>query len=220
MTVSCFAHSGNGLNRDERFETVFEYVDAVTRRATQYGAAFGAEEQARAAGLLHDLGKYSSQFQRRLVDAREPGRDHWTLGALALLGQNKASAVMPVIAILGHHAGLPSLDSLSSLNQRLRTLMNEDPLRFTTSTLEEYKKARDLFLADGFEMPRLSGNGLVPRYSQAADMLDTRMLFSALVDADFVETEAHFDGDSQTHRRPRADGESMQVDAMIAALDR
>jgi hypothetical protein len=29
-------------------------------------------------GFLHDLGKYADQFQRRLCDPREPGRDHWT----------------------------------------------------------------------------------------------------------------------------------------------
>lgn len=220
MQSKWFAHSGNGPKRDERFETIFEHVDAVTQRASQFAAAFKAEEQARAAGLFHDLGKYSPQFQRRLQDWREPGRDHWTLGAWALLGQKKASAIMPALAILGHHAGLPSLDSLTSLNQRLSRVLNDEPHRFTTSSVQDHQAAMKQYLADGFEMPRLSGNGLVPRHSQAADMLDTRMLFSALVDADFVETEAHFEGDFETFRRPRDEGAAMQVEEMIAALDR
>jgi hypothetical protein len=31
------------------------------------------------------LGKYADQFQRRLRNPREPGRDHWTTGGLAAL---------------------------------------------------------------------------------------------------------------------------------------
>lgn len=220
MTLKWFAHSGNGPTGNDRFETAFEHINAVTQRASSYAAVFGAEEQARAAGLLHDLGKYSSQFQRRLRDSRERGRDHWTLGAWVLLGQKKASAVIPALAILGHHIGLPSLDSLTRLNQRLSRTLQDEPHLFTTSSIQDHQAAMKHFLEDGFGIPKLGSGGLVIRHSPAADMLDTRMLFSALVDADFVETEAHFNGDSQIHRRPRAAGMTIQVDKMIIALDR
>ncbi len=213
------AHSGNGPNRDQRYETVFEHVDAVTKRARLYASAFHAQEQAGVAALLHDLGKYSSQFQKRLTDRREPSRDHWTLGAWALLGQQKPSSVLPALAILGHHLGLPALDGCKSLSNRLGAILSANPERFTTSSVHEHQLAMKRFLADGFEMPKLTIDGLVPRHAQAADMLDTRMLFSTLVDADFVETEAHFEGDARTPRRPRAEGLPLCIDAMIEAFD-
>jgi CRISPR-associated helicase Cas3 len=50
-------------------------------------------------------------------------------------------------------------------------------------------------------------------------MLDVRMFFSALVDADFLETEAHFNGDAHTPRRPRPDGPLLDVDQAIAAME-
>ena len=68
------------------------------------------------------------------------------------------------------------------------------------------------------ELPKVSG-GLVPVITHAADMLDVRMFFSALVDADFLETEAHFAGNSQEPYRPRADGPAIDLDPAIASLN-
>ena len=62
-------------------ELLADHLRQVAELAGRFAEPFGAEEQARAAGLLHDLGKYSDQFQRRLRDPHERGRDHWTIGA-------------------------------------------------------------------------------------------------------------------------------------------
>ena len=68
------AHSRNdgGAGVAEPLRT---HLGLVAERAAGFAAAFSAEQQARAAGSLHDLGKYADQFQRRLTDARERGRD-------------------------------------------------------------------------------------------------------------------------------------------------
>src|ERR1039458_9880953 len=65
-------------------ELLADHLRRVTELAERFAKAFGAGEQASAAGLLHDLGKYADQFQRRLCDPHERGRDHWTIGALLL----------------------------------------------------------------------------------------------------------------------------------------
>jgi CRISPR-associated endonuclease Cas3-HD len=78
------AHSANGYGKGVP-EPLHEHLKAVSDRASIFASAFGAEEQAFAAGLLHDLGKYSEQFLRRLKNPRrEKSRDHWTAGAALL----------------------------------------------------------------------------------------------------------------------------------------
>jgi CRISPR-associated helicase Cas3 len=52
----------------------------------------------------------------------------------------------------------------------------------------------------------------------AADMFDIRMMASALDDADFIETEAHFAGNSNMLRRYRPDGASLNLDMALSAV--
>jgi len=49
-------------------------------------------------------------------------------------------------------------------------------------------------------------------------MLDVRMLFSTLVDADFLETEAWFQRDQSGNRRYRRQGLSLQPATALSAL--
>jgi CRISPR-associated helicase Cas3 len=56
-------------------------------------------------------------------------------------------------------------------------------------------------------------------HQAVAAMLDVRLLFSCLTDADFLDTEAHFNGD-ESGKRPRAAGPTLDPTAALAALDR
>ncbi len=207
-------HSANagGAGLPERLA---DHLRRVAALAERFAAAFGVEEQAWAAGLLHDLGKYADQFQRRLVDPHERGLDHWTIGAL-FLARYGSLGILPACAAAAHHTGLSLLPfDAKRYRDGLTKILTARPGEFT-----EIKGGLLLerFLSDGFSAPKIAA-GLTPRRQFAADMLDARMLFSALVDADFLATEGHFNGDADTPFRPREEGPALNVDRAIAALD-
>lgn len=75
-----FAHTNHaGLQ-----QTVKEHLMGTASRAAEFARAFGGEEHAYLAGLLHDIGKYSEAFQRRLAGSSEQV-DHSTAGAQVAL---------------------------------------------------------------------------------------------------------------------------------------
>ena len=72
-----YAHTSEDGTRKQ---TVAEHLMGTAELAARFAAPFGAQEVAQAAGLLHDIGKYSDAFQRRLLEGG--GRtDHSTAGA-------------------------------------------------------------------------------------------------------------------------------------------
>ena len=86
---------------DGRKQTAAEHLNGTAERCALFAAPFGAEELGRLAGLSHDLGKYSMEFQRRLAGG--PKVDHATAG-LCLLAYGAASGCL---CGGGHHGGLP-----------------------------------------------------------------------------------------------------------------
>ena len=188
MNESLLAHSR--CKDGSRIDTVADHLKAVSERAAEYAAAFGAADEARLAGLLHDLGKYGELFQRRLRGEAEH-IDHWSAGAWLALTLCQAQGLASALAVQGHHVGLQKAEkpALAALDPTRWDARMHDQRRLSESDVEVL-------------VQRLHADGLSPSapatsiYShsakEAASMLDVRMLFSALVDADFVETEAHF----------------------------
>lgn len=217
--MTFIAHSEND-NGAGLVETLKDHLQFVANRAAIYSQEFDADQQAYAAGLLHDLGKYSEQFLRRLKSpATEHGRDHWSMGALlaASAYQRKKFGAAMATAIAGHHVGLTELlieeDFICTHWKRF----NLEASKFTETNT---KLVKERFQADGFSLPPVA-NGFTPSHEfHAADMLNVRMLFSALVDADFIETEAHFDGDCTTPRRYRTEGPTLDIENALKAFNR
>lgn len=187
-------------------DPVATHLRAVGERAARYAAAFGAQEDASVAGLLHDLGKYGDLFQLRL-DGRAHGIDHWSAGAWACIRNYGMAGVGPALAIQGHHLGLQQLSQEALENLSPEKLAHSHPQSLSLSE-QDTGVLIERLRTDGIEPPAASQH---PTYREdlhaqrAALMLDIRMLFSALVDADFVETEAHFQAagpDAPSYREP------------------
>ncbi|MDH4450301.1 MAG: CRISPR-associated helicase Cas3' [Rhodoferax sp.] len=211
------AHSGGHL--------LVSHLEKVAEMAAEFSKAFDAAAPAARwaylAGLWHDLGKYRPGFQRYMAQADNPdahiegkvgGREktHSAAGALWAMQQlPKPYGNILAYLIAGHHAGLDDWDG--GLKERL---MSEDALLELKEALEAKPPAAVLshggFVPDGKLIP-----GGAPGFS-----LWVRMLFSCLVDADFLDTEAHFDAGKPARREGFPTLEQMRVafDAHMAAL--
>ena len=122
------------------------HIQAVALRAARFADAFGAREQAMAMGLLHDLGKYTAFFQKR-VRGNGVGRDHASIGALATLRFFKKKGLLPAMAIEGHHVGLKRFRDLPTLYASdLQKAFEADADRYTTTQMDPPLLA---FQADG-----------------------------------------------------------------------
>jgi len=212
------AHSANDNGRGIA-EPMQAHLQAVAERCSQFAEAFDAGEQGFATGLLHDIGKYSDYFLKYISPGSSlQSRDHWSVGALACALAYKKSGAIPALAVQGHHTGLQMLFRWEQLAEQIKGEMNEAPAEFTATP----EQIQNHFRNDGFTWPKApAGAGLQLRDDgkEAVDMLNVRMLFSALVDADYLETEAHFQGDAQQPRRYRASGSELNFDHAINALN-
>lgn len=167
-----------------KWQTMLEHSTEVSRLAIEKAHYFGDQTKAELAGILHDIGKYGDLFQRRL-EGKESGLDHWSAGAhIALFDYRQIDVAL---AIQGHHIGLQSGAKQSLMEMKLETLAAKHPLdlRLSETNLELLKER---LVSDGVSLPEISKERLSTA-SSAASMLETRMLFSCLVDADFLDTE-------------------------------
>ena len=180
-----YAHSREGAGEGE-WQTLSDHLQQVAEIARVFATDFGAGDWGYAAGLRHDLGKASHEYQQRLRGG--PKVDHATAGAQKIVGELKLGTLLAA-CITGHHGGL--LDGLS-----------ED-----ASCLAARLKKEIPALADIGDLPALQ----IPLNLKPPPTLNTktagfqlafftRMLFSCLVDADFLDTEKFLDPEKAAWR--------------------
>lgn len=178
-----------------------EHLREVGRRAAESAKTFGAEDWGELAGRWHDLGKYSAEFQRYIKSASgydpeahvEGGAgkvNHSSAGALYAVEKLGEKGKLLAYLIAGHHAGLPDWHADENAAAALVTRLD------ACEHLEKVPRAAipaDILLPDTTLVSKTRGGpeGLA---------LWLRMLFSCLVDADFLDTEIFMDTDKAAQR--------------------
>lgn len=188
-----FAHSGSPDDQGD-WQRLQDHLQETARRAADFGRPLGLEKPAYLAGLHHDLGKYTRQFQRRLAgdDIRV---DHSSAGAVEMMARAEklpaaGRIVLELVAycIAGHHAGLPDRknETAASLDRRLEADVPAlDPI-----WQQELAEASQRW-SEGLAPDLL--RTIPPADADFSLSVMARMIFSCLVDADFKDTEAFYD---------------------------
>lgn len=181
-----FAHSTPDPDR-RNWQPLSDHLTAVAVLARAFAASFGGGRAAELAGLLHDLGKYSAAFQAYL-EGQGVSVDHSTAGAQCVRGlpfqkMDRVMADLLSFVIAGHHAGLA--DWLGA-NGGLRSRLDK-----RTEPLDEIWR-REISPGDGPLVPEGFDWSRDKERSAFQLAFLGRMLFSCLVDADFLDTEAFY----------------------------
>jgi len=160
---------------DGREQTNLEHLTHTAELCGEFASFFGAREFGMLTGMAHDMGKFSAEFQNRL---KNNGRrvDHSTAGAVECC---KLGNIYAAYAVLAHHSGLPdngSRDALdgSTASARINRAMKGD--------LCDYSAWKD-----ELSLPEATPPDFIGR-DQLTDVFFIRMLYSCLVDADFLDT--------------------------------
>ena len=121
-----YAHSGNKSDKSD-WQPLPDHLKKVGHIAAENARYFDAAMLTENAGLLHDIGKYTKEFQKRLEGGNRV--DHATAGAKIAVQKWGHFGKLLAYTIAGHHAGLAngvdSGENRSTLEERLKKTIPE-----------------------------------------------------------------------------------------------
>jgi len=205
MTESFYAHTKEN-EPPEKWQRLADHLKQVSKMASMFAAGLESDAWGRGAGILHDIGKAHPDFQRFLkksegIDASEfdeadTGFHPNHSGAGAILAHEKWPNIIGktfAYIIAGHHAGLPDWfggrDAFPARFASEKTIADavRDYAHSYLETIPSQIRPPD------FAMRCRNGDAV-------AYHLWVRMLFSCLVDSDFLDTEAFMIPDKHARR--------------------
>ena len=194
--MTYYAH----VSPDGRKQTLLDHEENVADIASGFAKPFHAEIIAKIVGLLHDIGKYSYEFQTKRLAGNPNDKtdrvDPSTAGAIECYDQAIIQGLIqyfiPAFAIAGHHAGLP--DFGTDADTPAEATLKGRYKRKGTNMVPDYSAYKT-------EIPSIPAvPASFPQQDGKEISMYIRMIFSCLVDADFLDTEAFFDGKARPSR--------------------
>lgn len=186
------------INKNGEEQFLKEHLENTADLCAEFADKFGVYDWGYCCGLLHDIGKYSQEFQRRIRGSEEKV-DHSTAGATLCWDKGGMYQLLSY-CIAGHHAGLPNTggDDDSSTKGTLKGRLKKN--------LKDYRA-----YMEEIQVPKLTPPPFQPVKTENIDFFFSmfiRMLYSCLVDADYLDTEAFMSRDMSSERKP---GASMDI---------
>jgi len=163
----------------EEWQLLSEHLEKVAKLAGDFAESFGAKEWGELLGLLHDAGKYSHEFQAKLTGSNKKV-DHSTAGAKIAKDHFSEQGYLLAYAIAGHHGGLPDGGSEANENSLWGRLCKELP---------RYDSFYDEINIEQKKLHLNLGKANNPGFTLSFFI---RMIYSCLVDADFLDTEQFY----------------------------
>jgi CRISPR-associated endonuclease/helicase Cas3 len=195
------------------FHPLQAHLSKVAKKAQEFADKFQAGKIAYYAGLWHDLGKYNPEFQKYLeqckiaseTNSSEPKSrvPHAKYGAK--LAAEKFHSIAPLI--YGHHGGLPQQ---AYMKDRLAEIKIE-----TYQQILNNARSESLNLEINPELNQQLMN--LVKDNLGYELL-LRILFSCLVDADYLDTETHFDPENTAIRETNKQREDLKIDRLWQTL--
>lgn len=180
------------MNAAGKRHDLVDHLTAVASLAARFARDLGGEELGRLAGLWHDVGKFHPAFQEYLRSceadprARGHGPDH--KGAGALLASRHFAGISALL-VQGHHGGLRAPEDLKTwLAEKEKDPASRHALELASAAIPDLEPGGQISLPD-----------YVLREPRSAELF-LRLVFSALVDADYLDTEQHFRAELASER--------------------
>ncbi len=191
---------------------LIDHLRETAERARLNAEPFACGDVAYWLGALHDIGKANPAFQEYLEAEAEGRRGRsvphsiWGAALIYRLLQADVSDGWKDIAlpIMAHHGALPD-GGLAE--QTLLHFVNKNPEAL--EIMQAYLRNADLAL------PRISVCQLTPHRRE----MRIRMMYSALVDADWLDTEKHFDPEQAAERSRYPDLSQLWTDLQAKQQD-
>ncbi len=173
------------IDENGNHQTMEEHLIGTSKYAEKFGDSFGCGEIASIVGLYHDIGKYSSEFQRRIRNPLSISHvDHSTAGAKEIM--NESQNYLPLaMAIAGHHSGL--MDGGNKITTEPGTFLGRMKSTIPDYTVWKESQRQQISFKD-ITMP-----SFVMKSGFSVSFF-TRMIYSCLVDADYLDTETFMTG--------------------------
>lgn len=185
---------------DKSEQLLIDHLTQTAEMSERFAKEFDNSEYGHLCGLLHDLGKYSDAFQRRLNGGKKC--DHSTAGAKVIFNSGPFWKI-PAYCITGHHSGLLDIGSKLDADHEGTLYSRLSSENEIDETYIAYKKE----ISQEFKITNPPKIKLLNKFGFTFAFF-IRMLYSCLVDADFLNTE-EFMTNGKTNRTIKYDFKSM-----------